>query len=88
MNKNLTKYGARNATPDFLAKEYDEAHKATNAALAEVADADFEKKLDYPDWDPLLSGEVTLEKLFHYVRLHFDAHAEQLLELVESKETT
>ncbi len=88
MNKNLTKYGARHATPDFLAKEYDKGHEATLAALAEVADADFEKKLYYPDWDPLLSGEVTLERLFHYVRLHFDAHATQLWEIVVSKETT
>jgi hypothetical protein len=30
------------------------------------------------DWDPFLSGEVTIEKLFHYVKAHFDSHAEQL----------
>jgi hypothetical protein len=88
MNKNLTRYGARNSTPEFLAKEYDKAHKATIEALAEVDDADFEKKLYYPDWDPLLSGEVTLERLFHYVRVHFDSHAEQILEIVEGKRAT
>ena len=88
LNKNLTRYGARNSTPEFLAKEYDKAHKATIDALAEVDDADFEKKLYYPDWDPLLSGEVTLERLFHYVRVHFDSHVEQILEIVEGKRAT
>jgi len=46
--------------------------------LDEVKDADFEKKLNYPNWDPILSGEVTLERLFHYVKLHFEAHAKQI----------
>lgn len=84
MNKILTKCGARNSTPEFLAQEYDKAHKATIEALAKVDDADFQMKLFYPDWDPLLSGEVTLEKLFHYVRAHFVAHAEQLWRVVKS----
>jgi hypothetical protein len=77
-NKELTRYGARNASPEFLAKKYDRAHSATIEALNEVEERDFAKKLYYPDWDPLLSGEVTLERLFHYVKAHFDSHAEQL----------
>jgi hypothetical protein len=78
LNKKLTKYGARNLTREFLAAEYDRAHQATLKALDEVEEADFEKKLNYPDWDPSLSGEVTLERLFHYVRVHFDAHAAEI----------
>ncbi len=85
LNKTLTRYGARNPSPEFLAKEYDTAHELTMKALAEVHDADFSKKLHYPDWDPLLSGEVTLERLFHYIRVHFDSHAEQLIDIVEGK---
>lgn len=77
-NKILTRYGARKLTREFLAAEYDRAHQATLKALDEVEEADFEKKLNYPDWDPLLSGEVTLERLFHYVRAHFDVHAAEI----------
>jgi hypothetical protein len=47
-------------------------------ALDEVEDSNFEKKLNYPDWDPLLSGEVTLERLFRYVKVHFDSHAAEI----------
>jgi hypothetical protein len=78
LNKKLTKYGARKLSREFIAAEYNKAHRATLKALDEVKEADFEKKLNYPDWDPLLSGEVTLERLFHYVKLHFEAHTEQI----------
>jgi hypothetical protein len=83
LNKVLTRYGARNLSRDFLAREYDKAHDATVKALDGVADDDFAKHLHYPDWDPLLSGEVTLERLFHYVKAHFDSHAEQIKRIVE-----
>jgi hypothetical protein len=53
-------------------------------ALDQVANSDFDKHLRYPDWDPLLSGEVTLERLFHYVKVHFDSHAEQIGLIVEN----
>jgi hypothetical protein len=86
LNKILTKFGARNLTRKFLASEYDKAHLATLKALDEVKEADFEKKLIYPDWDPLLSGEVTLERLFHYIKLHFDVHVAQIhVKLNEAK---
>jgi len=58
VNKNLTKYGARNLSREFLTAEYDKAHLPTIKALDEVKETDFDKKLNYPDWDPLLSGEV------------------------------
>ena len=86
LNKVLTRYGARNGTPEFLAQVYNKAHNITLKALAEVTDADFEKKLQYPDWDPMLSGEVTLERLFHYIKRHFDSHAEQLRQIIKDYE--
>jgi len=74
-NKHLTRRGARNLSREFLKKEYDKAHEATLKALEEVKDSDFGKKVNYPDWDPLLSGEVTLERLFGYVMVHLlDIH--------------
>lgn len=78
INKHLTRWGARNLTREFLKEEYDQAHAATLKALDEVDDSDFKKKLNYPDWDPLLSGEVTLERLFRYVKVHFDSHAAEI----------
>ena len=78
LNKVLTRYGARKLSRAFLMAEYDRAHAAALVALAAVDDADFGKHVSYPDWDPLLSGDVTLERLFRYVKVHFDAHAGQI----------
>ena len=74
----LTRFGARHLSRQFLTKAYDTAHALTLAALDTVPDEDFGKSMHYPDWDPLLSGQVTLERLFHYVSLHFDWHAAQV----------
>ena len=81
-NKNLTKFNARHMSREFLAKEYDEAHESTIAALDSVQDSDFSKHVEYPDWDPMLSGDVTLERLFHYIKAHFDDHAGQIRDIV------
>lgn len=78
LNTHLTRYGARHISRQFLADEYDKAHALTLRALDSVPDANLSKSLTYPDWDPLLSGAVTLERLFHYIKDHFDSHAEQI----------
>jgi hypothetical protein len=79
LNETLTRYKARNPSREFLTAEYEKAHRITLKALSEVSDKEFEKSVFYPDWDPLLAGEVTLEKLFHYVKAHFESHAKQIL---------
>jgi len=86
LNKVLTRYGARHLDRQFLADEYDRAHAITLNALEMVAEDDLDKEMQYPDWDPLLSGEVTLERLFHYVKLHFDAHKAQILAVLSIDE--
>lgn len=78
LNMRLTRFGARNLSPEFLAREYDQAHAATLRALTQVADSEFDEQVHYPGWDPLLSGEVTVERLFHYVKDHFELHAAQI----------
>jgi uncharacterized damage-inducible protein DinB len=85
LNKVLTRYGARQLSRQFLAQEYDRAHTSTLQALDSVSDDDFSLRVFYPDWDPLLSGEVTLERLFHYVKNHFDAHAAQINQVIKHK---
>jgi hypothetical protein len=39
--------------------------------------------LKYPGYDPILSGEVTVEKLYRYMKLHFEAHASQIRERLD-----
>lgn len=78
LNAKLTSFGARNLTRQFLLDEYDKAHRKTLVALMKTGEDEFDKSLDYPDWDPLLSGTVTMERLFHYVKAHFDSHEEEI----------
>jgi hypothetical protein len=85
LNKHLTKWGARKLSREFLRNEYDKANNATLKALDAIKEADFKKKLIYPDWDPLLSGEVTLERLFRYVKVHFDSHSEEIRKRINLK---
>jgi hypothetical protein len=74
----LTRLGARNCTPQDVAERYDAAHARMLGVLQTIRDDEWSKGMDYPDWDPLLSGYVTLERLFHYPALHFQAHAEEV----------
>ncbi len=84
LNKKSTQYGARQLSHEFLAQTYDAAHEATMRALANVEESDFAKQVQYPDWDPMLAGNVTLERLFHYVKDHFDSHEGQIRAIVAS----
>jgi hypothetical protein len=82
LNTHLTRYGARRISQAFLAQEYDQAHAATLRALDALNEADLAQSMPYPDWDPLLTGEVTMEYLFGYIRRHFDSHADQILKAI------
>jgi hypothetical protein len=75
LNTYLTRRGGRNATKKMLAESYDEAHQRTLKALESIRDDEWEKGVKYPDWDPMLNGYVTLERLFQYIGLHFESHA-------------
>jgi hypothetical protein len=85
INAYLTRRGARNLDKAALAAKYDEAHSRTILALDSVKDDQWAFGVDYPDWDPILSGFVTLERLFHYIRQHFEAHAEEIRSALSSK---
>ena len=78
LNARMTRLRARGMTRQRLAETYDQSCKAALRALGSVPDADFDKHLHYPLWDPLLAGDVTLEYLFGYVKRHFDSHAAQI----------
>lgn len=82
VNARMTRYGARHLSRAFLADEYNKAHEIALRALDSVVEGNFQRSAIYPDWDPLLAGEVTLERLFHYMKDHFDAHASEIEQLI------
>jgi hypothetical protein len=58
----------------LIAEEYDSTSALVLELLDAVSDHDFQKTLMIPDLDPLLSGSVTIENIFHYVKNHFYTH--------------
>lgn len=83
LNERLTRRGARGLDRAGLRRAYDDAHAKALHALQSCAGGDFHRPVAYPDWDPLLAGNVDLERLFRYVRRHFEAHAPQVRAAVE-----
>ena len=77
-NKWYTRHGARQYTLATIKQAYDKAHARTLQALDSVGDDEWHKSARYPGWDPMLSGTVTIEQLFHYVSRHFEAHAAEI----------
>lgn len=80
LNAFLTRRWSRNLDRTFLAEQYDRAHERAVKSLEALHESDFQKSLRYPGYDPLLSGVVTVERLYRYIRLHFEAHAGQIQE--------
>ena len=86
LNSYFIRRGARNLDKTGLAAKYDEAHASAMAILETMQDDEWAFSVEYPDWDPMLSGQVTLERLFHYIRLHFDTHAEEIRSVLNSEQ--
>ncbi len=84
LNARMTRFYSRRLSRRFLATEYDRGHRAALRALTTVTAADFARHANYPDWDPLLAGPVTVERLFHYVRDHFVAHAREIQAVLDA----
>lgn len=83
LNNRLTKRGARGVTQEILAAKYDQAHLRMMQSFEAIDEDDWSKGANYPGWDPLLSGFVTLERLFHYPALHFDEHKKEITTLFD-----
>ena len=80
-NEIYTRFGARHKDLPALGGAYDEAHRDVLELLGTVTPGEWQIGTQYPDWDPLLSGFVTFERLFRYPRLHFEAHRPDLVSL-------
>ncbi|MDQ2691733.1 MAG: DinB family protein [Chloroflexota bacterium] len=83
LNEFLTRFGSRNLNRTFLAEQYDRAHKRALESLEALQEADFGKSVRYPGYDARLSGQVTVERLYRYLKLHFEAHAAQIRERLD-----
>ena len=58
-----------------LIKGYEAAHASVIASLKRTDEKDFQTSIIYPaELEPMLAGETSVEKLFHYVKEHFEAH--------------
>lgn len=86
LNVRLTRIGGRRASRQSIARAYDQGHQSTLHALDSISEADLQKRAHYPDWDPMLSGEITLEDLIHYIKRHFEAHKAQLTAVLEPEQ--
>lgn len=82
LNKTFTRRWARKLSRQGLGDAYDKAHVNALEALDSVQQDDFQRSLQYPDYDPLLTGEVNVERLFRYIKIHFEAHAEQINKII------
>ena len=74
----MTRWVARKETIGTVGVLYDAAHGNALEVLETIQDEEWGLGREYPDWDPMLSGYVTLERLFRYLTLHFEAHQEQV----------
>ncbi len=86
LNARMTRLGARGMTRQRLAEAYDQSCQAAFRALNTVPEADFDKHLNYPLWDPLLYGDVTIEYLFGYIKRHFDSHKAQVVKALQKED--
>jgi hypothetical protein len=85
LNVLITRIGARNVTRRSVGEKYDAAHAAALNALETIEEHEWSQGVHYPGWDRFLDGHVTLERLFRYLAVHFEVHAEQIRQGLEQE---
>lgn len=86
LNEHFTRcWASRNMKREKLRRAYDKAHENAMRALESLDEEDFSKSLEYPDYDELLTGVVTVEKLYRYITIHFKVHAEQIQKILKEQ---
>ena len=69
----------RRVSRQGLLKAYGQAHAAIKSRLRRVRGEDLSKSVTYPqDYVSDLTGEVSVERLFRYVKGHFEEHEREL----------
>src|SRR5215204_1998355 len=78
VNAPFARRGGR-VTHQRLIKAYEAGHAGLISSLRRMREEDFGKSINYPvAFVSELAGVVTVERLFHYVKLHFDVHKSQI----------
>lgn len=71
-------------TRQTLSKAYEAGHAGLMSSLKRMNEDDLQKSIKYPkSFVVELAGEVSVERIFRYVREHFDIHAEQINKALE-----
>jgi hypothetical protein len=65
----------------MLIRAYENGHAGLVSSLNRMQDDDFQRSVIYPpEFVSELAGDVSIERLFHYVKGHLDVHEEQIRE--------
>ncbi len=68
-------------TPRLLIQAYERGHAGLVTSVQRMPEKDFDKSVRYPEaFVTELAGVVTVERLFRYIKKHFEIHASQIRE--------
>ena len=71
-------------TRQSLHKAYEAGHAGIMSSLMRTREDEFQKSIRYPEsFVTELTGEVTVERLFRYMKGHFEIHAGQIKKAIE-----
>jgi hypothetical protein len=63
----------------MLIQAYEKGHAGLLSSLNRMQEADFHRSVVYPkEFVSELAGDVSIERLFHYVKGHFEIHEDQI----------
>lgn len=85
-NEWYARRGARKTDRGHIGALYDREHRRVLVLLEEIGPDEWNKGMNYPGWDPQLSGFVTLEQLFLYPCAHFQTHAREIRQVLHASE--
>ena len=78
INASFGRQGSR-ISRQRLIRLYGKAHKSIKSMLSRVREEDLAKTVVYPEeFVSELKGQITVERLFRYVKGHFEVHSGQL----------
>jgi len=73
-------------TRQGLTRAYEAGHAGLVSSLKRLNEDNLRKSVIYPkSFVPEIAGEVSIEKLFHYVTEHFNIHAKQIHEALKEE---
>jgi len=73
-------------TRQTLTKAYEKGHAGLMSSLKRMREQDFARSVVYPpEFVSELAGEVSIERLFRYIKLHFEVHSGQIYRALNHK---